>query len=318
MNKVKIDDSSKNEIYKYIKTKFNGGFKKNSKDDTWDIKLEDFNELIKKYLFQYDGDINLEKLVKYSSKEMDNLINSIKKDKIEFNDKKDLEKVSFSKYFHELYIRLDNFLIIEALNIKVCLYCNRNYIVNFKNNNGKQVTAQLDHFHNKDEFPFFSVTIENLIPSCPTCNIRKSNLNKEIFNPYSDCFHNHANFKYNGIVDSDEKYDFFHEKRVKLELEYFGDEHEKIKAENYNSVFNIKSIYNEHRNIVSDLLKKEIIYSDEYVEKLYENYKGIFKSKKEVFDMVLNTDINEDEMNNSPMNKLICDISKQLGILKKR
>lgn len=121
MNKVKITDSSKEKIYNYIKKKFNRKFEKNSGNDSWSMTLNEFNKLISGFLQKYDADINLEKLVNYSSKEMNDLILSINKDQNNFSDKSDLNKVNFSKYFHELYMRLNNFLIIDALDIKVCL-----------------------------------------------------------------------------------------------------------------------------------------------------------------------------------------------------
>lgn len=59
--------------------------------------------------------------------------------------------------------------LLQYLNITVCPYCNRNFI----NSRDEFLGAQLDHFYNKKTYPFLSVSLYNLIPSCSTCNLAK-------------------------------------------------------------------------------------------------------------------------------------------------
>jgi len=47
---------------------------------------------------------------------------------------------------------------IQRLNIKVCPYCNRNYIFNFTKNRKEEATAQLDHFYNKSHYPYLCLS----------------------------------------------------------------------------------------------------------------------------------------------------------------
>ncbi len=105
---------------------------------------------------------------------------------------------------------------IEKVNLKVCPYCNRNYIFNFKKKNKQEATAQLDHFIDKGKYPYFALYLYNLVPSCGICNQRKSAkdiLDKPIYNPYSDNIHNHIKFSASEILPLD-KLDFFDEKRL--------------------------------------------------------------------------------------------------------
>lgn len=62
-------------------------------------------------------------------------------------------------------------LMIQALGIRTCPYCNRTYIGSSK---GKILNVQLDHFYSKSRYPFFAVSLYNLVPSCPFCNLNKS------------------------------------------------------------------------------------------------------------------------------------------------
>lgn len=77
-------------------------------------------------------------------------------------------------YFYTLYQRLNKPQYIDDLDITVCPYCNRNYIFNFKKTKSLNTIAQLDHFFDKSTYPYFSVSIFNLVPSCQTCNQIKS------------------------------------------------------------------------------------------------------------------------------------------------
>ena len=70
-----------------------------------------------------------------------------------------------------------NVRIVHAAKITVCPYCNRDYI----NSRSKfSAGAQLDHFYPKSLYPFFALSLYNLIPVCGTCNLVKRD-NKKIF-----------------------------------------------------------------------------------------------------------------------------------------
>jgi len=81
-------------------------------------------------------------------------------------------------------------------------------------------------------------------------------------------------------------------------------------------VFNIESLYENHKDIVSDLYKKRVVYSDKYIDKLLEQNKGIFKDRDELLELIVCTSIKEEKMNNRPMSKLTKDIAIEVGFIK--
>ncbi|WP_419673294.1 hypothetical protein [Aliarcobacter butzleri] len=156
----------------------------------WSIDIGAINRLIKRKLKNYPKEIHLEKLITLDYKELCDL-----KDFIDNNeDLKELNKTQ-KDYFYTLYQRLKKSEYIKDLNITVCPYCNRNYIFNFKKSNSLKATAQLDHFFDKSTYPYFSISIFNLVPSCQTCNQRKSKIQNDIYHPFTETFNDDVKFK---------------------------------------------------------------------------------------------------------------------------
>jgi hypothetical protein len=61
--------------------------------------------------------------------------------------------------------------LIEYSDMKICPYCNRSYINIIKDEN-RTMIPDLDHFYPKSKYPFLSVVLLNLVPSCLSCNER--------------------------------------------------------------------------------------------------------------------------------------------------
>lgn len=203
---------------------------------------------------------------------------------------------------------------IKKLNIKVCPYCNRNYIFNFRKNKKEEATAQLDHFYDKSEYPYLCLSMYNLIPSCSTCNQRKSKkdvVSEAIIHPYEEGLNDYIKFR-SVIKPYSKKSDFFAEDRLELEIENITND-DKVKE--HLLTFNIQGLYNNHLDVVADLHKKRYIYSDEYIEELYKNFEDIFVSKEELVELITCAYFDEDKLNQRPLSKLIKDISEELGLL---
>lgn len=95
------------------------------------------------------------------------------------------------------------YAFLKKIKPKVCPYCNINLttIIIYEIDpvtNQAVVRPALDHYICKSKYPFFSVNIRNLIPSCTACN---SNLKSdhdfievEHLNPYKDSISNSHNF----------------------------------------------------------------------------------------------------------------------------
>ncbi|MBV4420176.1 hypothetical protein KM800_12725 [Clostridium tyrobutyricum] len=234
--------------------------------------------------------------------------------------------------------------LVKELDIKVCPYCNRNFVDTYKiDKNGKYITnAQLDHFYSKKYYPYLALSLYNLIPCCSVCNHSKLDKNNEIIYPYEEQFDDNVRFttrfaKLNGEDSYDLNYLFGNsdnfeikllideerlkndlikrsiEKNIKINLE------EKIKKfkeriDKSKEVFNIEKVYNFNKDYVKELIKKAIIYNESRIDELYNQYPELFSSRDEVLNMVVSNYINADDLAKRPLAKLTRDICNELGL----
>lgn len=260
--------------------------------------------------------ISYKKLLITKPNKLENIAQNIKDNKpTNFEDDKKILIDVYEKFRNSVSSK--NY--INKINLKVCPYCNRNYIFNFTKNKKEEATAQLDHFIDKSKYPYMSLSLYNLVPSCSVCNQRKSAQNvleKPILNPFEDNIHNHISFNSNEIISRDElknkDLDFFSEERTKIAININSDE-ERINE--HLKTFNIEGLYNHHTDIVSDLYKKRVIYSDEYIDELLTKYGKIFQSREELVSLITCGYMSEEEINQRPLSKLVRDISEELGLI---
>lgn len=267
------------------------------------FRYKEIAKIIKKNL-----GLSFKKLLILKPDEIINLINSTP---ISFSD---ADKKIMEDLYKNFRSSISSKNLLKKINLNVCPYCNRNFIFNFNKKDSKEATAQLDHFFDKSTYPYLSISLYNLVPSCSTCNQRKSKKDsKEIFYPYKESFNQNAKFVYGGIKTNLDKQniDFFDEKRIKLDIKHISEE---TKVENHNEVFNIKNLYENHKDIVKELLQKRVMYSDSYIDELFDKYSGIlFFSKEELMRLITCGYISDDDINKRPLSKLIKDISEDLG-----
>lgn len=99
--------------------------------------------------------------------------------------KRILKAFGYKAYRNDVLITL-----AKWLNIKSCPYCNAQYTLFIdKRARGQYPKGvakfQFDHFFNKSDAPFLSMSLYNLIPSCASCNLAKhaGDMSMEL-NPY--------------------------------------------------------------------------------------------------------------------------------------
>ncbi|MCT7573983.1 hypothetical protein N5U00_01465 [Aliarcobacter butzleri] len=314
MQKINISQNTIDNFYKQISEKFNNKdlSKIEKKKVKWSISLAELNSLISKKLKGFRENLDLEKLIKMEYSDLCKLVEYIKSNQL-----KTKLTIREKDIFLTLYSRLNNALFVKDLDVKVCPYCNRNYILNFQKKGKENATAQLDHFFDKKKYPYLAISIYNLVPSCGTCNQRKSTIEETIFYPYNESFNNSVKFSLKGIKSRDElikeNLDFFDEKRIELDYKILNN---KDKVERHIEVFNIKNLYNEHKDIVSELLQKKVIYSDDYLESLLDEYEGtLFKNREDLLRLITGGYIDDTDINKRPLSKLIKDISEELDLI---
>lgn len=306
MHKINLSQTIIDEFYTSIQSLFpNKKLKKNEKNIKWEISWSAIDKLIKDKLQAFDSQISFEKIIKADYTYLQKITESLKRVKLSPKEK---------DYFFTLYSRLKKPEHIKKLDIKVCPYCNRNYIFNFKKGKDLNATAQLDHFFDKKTYPFLAVSVYNLVPSCSTCNQRKSAKQEDIFYPFLESFNNHAKFEYKGIKNKeDSNGNFFDEDRILLELKPISED-EKVK--NHIEVFNLQNLYNEHKDIVSEILIKSEMYNESYIEELMKNYEGtLFKNEEDLLRLIFGGYIADEDLGKRPLSKLTKDILEQLEII---
>ncbi|WP_318514739.1 hypothetical protein [Photobacterium leiognathi] len=199
---------------------------------------------------------------------------------------------------------------IDGFSPKVCPYCNMELttlVTDCLNaGNTKYVLRPaLDHFLPKSIFPFYALSVNNLIPSCHTCN---SSLKKDIdfkrylhINPMGDSFKNKA-FFYLALRRNDLIYDVI------------DDIYNKNNFDMNKLVIKIKSECNKtKRNIKTfELLKRYNTHKDEYTG-FISNLKKISGDNIEILMQLFDSDNKHDAVNSflqfNPDVTKHCDIS---------
>jgi uncharacterized protein (TIGR02646 family) len=234
------------------------------------------------------------------------------------------------KYFGTLYGYLNNYQdkkftlkdntpyrayeLIEKLNISTCLYCNRNTIYNLKNSQKR--TSELDHFYPRSKYPFFAISFYNLIPSCKVCNkIKLDNDSKEYINPYDNRFDMNKNMKF-GLKIKDVTF-YYKKNGFELKMKNLAtNPSEKKRIKNNIDDFELKDLYGNHKDIVLELIQKEIIYNESYMAELMQNYEGtLFKNEEDILRLITCGYVDDKDLHKRPLSKLIKDISEELELL---
>lgn len=200
---------------------------------------------------------------------------------------------------------------VMNLGMRVCPYCNRNYITPIYSHNGK-ARAELDHFFSKARYPYLSLSIYNLVPACAYCN---SSLKGSEEFTYSNNFHPmdaiQARELYRMTYMPQNIDCFWGGEEYDIEIEY---NHDKIGWETIkknHEVFKIKELYQYHKDLVSHILKKRYIYDEAYINYLWNSYPNLFKNKEEVVEFLI-IPYDNFTVENIPLGKLLVDLQEEL------
>ncbi|NTE04914.1 hypothetical protein G6M26_11455 [Agrobacterium tumefaciens] len=209
----------------------------------------------------------------------------------------------------------------KELGIKSCIYCNSQHTLLLKDLE-KTMRLQADHYIAKSSFPTFSITLSNLYPVCNNCNHLKND--KEIlyslyYNESKDTAHD-LGFELDKKSITDyclNRNTANPENHLKLEFRdyYKGDVNQSSKL---NEVLKIDKIYENHKDIIADLINKKIVYNESYLQTLTEKFGQLFKRPDGKINMQLlnqmlyGHSLEDDDINKRVFSKLIIDIKKQL------
>lgn len=230
----------------------------------------------------------------------------------------------FSEIFnYDKFTNINNeswnaYKLLEKLNVNTCPYCNRSYTNTFYDYSG-MCRADIDHFFPKSKYPFLGVSLYNLIPSCHTCNSSfKGDTDtffiKHIY-PYENDFGESAKFKTNMREDNPLDYILADSMNFDIILD-IKDEIKKNEIQNSNNMFKIESLYNCHKEIVHEMIKKMYIYNSEKIDELLNQYPQLFKTKKEILGILFSSYFEAEDYSKRPLLKFEKDIFEEFDFHK--
>ena len=195
------------------------------------------------------------------------------------------------------------FNLFEDLN--VCPYCNRNFVNPIYKENSvgadnKNQSPDIEHFFPKSIYPFLSLSISNLLPSCAFCNKIKSDV---------DTFKHNCLSPYE-IKDSDFRFDFSLELNQVKKVKFIS------KTDSKNSeILHLESLYNEvHSKYINDIFDDILKYPRTYKDSL----KKEFKLTEDYYKKVFRNYYKEEHFNKHPLLKMTKDLYNQITNLKSK
>jgi hypothetical protein len=214
--------------------------------------------------------------------------------------------------------------LTNKLDVRACLYCNRNYVITVISNN-KIIRPELDHFFPKSKHPILALSFYNLIPSCHTCN---SNLKGKVDFDLDDYFHPYiSNFDKEGVKFTYKPLNpkaFFGDSRnivIKLNRLNILRLHDQI--EGNIKIFKLDEIYNEHVDIVAGLQLLYLKTNKKKIKDIFENVlvdsrgKKHSMSEKEIYELAIRNHFSSEDFAKKPMSKFEKDIAEEIGLIKK-
>lgn len=244
------------------------------------------------------------------------------------NNRKKTKGVAYKNRVHDFFKEAFNFetyrnkhgeWLVNSLNIQVCPYCNRQYIFTFKKEcakkeNQQEVVPAFDHFYCRGKYPYFGLSLYNLIPSCDICNSRLK-IDREFtvdrnLHPYTESFHDHLRFS----IKIKEVKNFFDDADVG-EIDFVRKGKLFSKAESNAKVFNLKAAYEQgHKDYIAEQMFKARVYNDSWARGIMDEFTGLFASEEELKRFYFGNYVRREDINKRPLAKLTIDILEEFGI----
>ncbi|MBL0280351.1 MAG: hypothetical protein IPQ11_08405 [Bacteroidetes bacterium] len=210
--------------------------------------------------------------------------------------------------------------LIQDLNLNVCPYCNRLYTITVIGG-VKNVRPELDHFLPFHEHKLLALSFYNLVPSCDVCNrtlkSSKSIFYKEYLNPFEENLgHKLMTFSY---IPKTYEASIGNSNDMEIQIKYTGPVTDlllKRKVENNIELFKLKEVYQQHVELVGEILKKRHISGDKYIDILKSTFKGCVFTDEELFLLAYGNFYKEIDFCKRPMSKLTKDIAFSVGSIK--
>lgn len=316
-------ENSKKSTRLYLKMqKLNNDENCKLKKDIYKFITENFKKIIL-------GDI--EELVVFKNK-YSSLLDEIKNNQHLDEDEKEMMLKSISedlsifqeeyKYFYKSK-NWNAYLYQKELKINICPYCATQFIF-INNSDTGNTRGTLDHFIDKGKFPIFSVSIQNLIPSCKVCNSdfkgqKEVNL-VDNYTPFEKEIVKYIKFKRELIDEKKENITPNTELQIdyvsmflgvnedfNIKIDYSSASHEIAKKIKGNvEIFQIEEVYNNyHKKYIQESIRRAIIYNHVYRLQLLNSFSKFFSDENELKNAIMPS-VQDDKF--SILSKLTRDI----------
>jgi hypothetical protein len=273
----------------------------------------------------------IRKLIKFIEKNLEEIITS-KPDRLfllhrescydsiqSVNKKKIVDVVlNYKSFSNKKKLEWCAFDLTEELEVSVCPYCNRNYIITVVNSNREKIIrASLDHFFSQNDFPILQMSFFNLIPSCDICNSRLKHTTEfnltDHLHPYLEEYGEHAKFNLKNLNDFEVFCGLSDNFEVYVKIDESSDKLFK-KINNNNEIFKINDIYNNHKDIVREIIRKAYISDKKYLKKLKASF-TLPLTDEEIYQLAFGNYINSVDFNKRPFAKLTKDVAELLELI---
>ena len=213
-------------------------------------------------------------------------------------------------------VKWSAYSFVMEMNLKVCPYCNRNFITPLYDTEAK-TRGDLDHFLPKEKYPFLAMSIYNLVPCCKVCNSSLKSTNEFSYeknlSPYEERdIENMYTFTY-----KPKSYKDFYspiDEYLEIDILYNNEEEQLVeRMKNNMKIFKIKELYSYHSDLVRKMIIRKSIYPKEYVKVLAANYERLFEGEYDDIDKIVFDKPDDNEIKNTVLGKLKYDIWRELS-----
>jgi hypothetical protein len=213
--------------------------------------------------------------------------------------------------------KADAYWLAKKIGRNTCTYCNRLYAFTVEVDGGTNarsriVRPEFDHWYDKSNYPLMSLSLFNLIPSCPICN---SSLKNTIRFDLSTHIHpyihlsGHPDLTFRVTAKTTETLQW----AVEIDTPLGSKEERTVKD------LKLKEIYSMHGNLeIKDLMNFCNSYPPGYLKQLFENVLKDSKGKLNQYDvyrMLFGSELDPSKFLDRPLSKMKYDILHDMGII---
>ncbi|RJE90821.1 hypothetical protein D3P07_01620 [Paenibacillus sp. 1011MAR3C5] len=199
--------------------------------------------------------------------------------------------------------------LMDKLKLRVCPLCNRNHIGNVtRPQRGTKRTSQLDHFHNKSDYPYLAMSFYNLIPSCPCCNHAKgkedidlSPYDAQDLDPLLQCRFNIENIDF-----------LFTEEMLEVSLRNHPSMQKNI------DVLGLEDLYAKHNDVAYEIVQKFKMYTRLRRKEILDTFPGLYRNEEDLRTSLFGSYANKANMKKQVLAKLKKDIFELLEAEERR